>query len=833
MSKLVRFLALPRQKARLAPYLYSTAGMIRHYILTSWRNISRHKFYSIILILGLAIGMASATLLGAYTWRELTVDNFHEKKDRLYLVGAAMKDGTEESVGGWTSPPAGPALHSYFPEIESFARMCTWFDEVVVTKDDKKFVETEIVAADSTIFNLFTIPFVAGNPKTALKNPRSVVITEKMAKKYFGDADPMGQYIDFDLFVGSCLVTGVVKDYPDNSHFDFEMMFSLNSLTTIGFDWTYWMNHTFVTYVLLNENSSVADIDAKMSGFIRQELNTFYAKKGKTYDDYHKKGDYYKLTLVPLKDVHLSTLLYDGQEGKRLMVYALGIIAATILLLVCINYINLATVLSFGRAKEAGIRKVAGSRSKLLFRQFIVESIIMAFIGLIICVGLIEVSLPLFNSLIGTPLGIDYNNPMIIGGLILFAVVIGTLSGIFPATTFASFSPIRALKGNISAHGSRSWLRNGLIIFQFTICIVMIASTMIVYKQLSFMTHKNLGFDKEQILIIRRPEGLKQNKTAFKTALLSQTGIKKVSYSETIPGRHFNGHGQHFVGTPDTETPTIFPLVADPDIFETLGLEMINGNDFSDLDPKLPKAVLNEAAVQQLNLKDPFSAKIDRGTLGSIEVPIIGVVKDFNFMSFMHQVQPLVILPLDVENDPQHRTSYVLVKVDGTDVKSTIAFIEKQWKQMAGNYPFEYSFMDDDFNHLFENEERMAKVYSLFSGISIFIACLGLLGLISYFASRRNKEIGIRKIVGASIPNIITLLSRDFVKLLVLSAAIGCSVAWYLAKEWINKFVYQTEVSWWIFALAGGLMLVITVLVVGWQLYRAASVNPVETLRYE
>ncbi len=808
--------------------------MIRHYILTSWRNISRRKFYSIILICGLAIGMASATLLGAYTWRELTVDDFHKKKDRIFLVANQMKDGDVEEMGGWSTPPTGPALQQYFPEVENFARMCTWFDEIIVTQGDKKFVETGLKAADSSIFEVFTIPFIAGDPKTALKDPRSVVITRSTARKYFGDKDPMGQALEFDSFFSECVVTGVVEDYPDNSHFDFDFLVSLSSFEAIRFDFNHWMNHTFVTYVLLHENSKLSDVESKMEAFTRANLNPYFVKRyQKTYDEFYKNGDYYRIVLVPLNEVHLGTLLYDNNEGKKLMVYALGAIAGIILLLVCINYINLATVLSFGRAKEAGIRKVSGSRSKSLFRQFIVESVIMAFIGLTICVGLIEIAMPLFTSLVGVELSIDYTDPKIVGGLITFSILIGTLSGIFPAITFASFSPIKALKGGIAIQSRRSWMRNGLIVFQFTICIVMIASTIIVYKQLSFMSAKNTGFTKDQILVIKRPEGLKQNKTAFKNEILKQSGIRKVSYTETIPGRHFNGHGQHFVGTPDTDVPTVYPLVADEDIFETLDLKIVSGRDFKGLDPEFPKAVLNEAAIKELGLKDPFAAKIDNGTLGNKVVDIIGVVRDFNFMSFHYDVEPLVILPLNVDNDPQHWTSFILVKIEGSDIQSTLNVIEREWKQFAGNYPFEYSFMDDDFNRLFEQEAKMARVYTLFSMISISIACLGLLGLMSYFASRRSKEIGIRKIVGASIPNIISLLSRDFVKLLLVSVTIGCSVAWYLANEWIGKFVYKTELSWWIFALAGGLMFLITIAVVGWQLYRAASVNPVETLRYE
>lgn len=778
--------------------------------------------------------MASAALLGSYTWRELNVDNFQAKKDRIYLLANSTKEGTEESVGGWTQPPAGPAMQQYFPEVESFARMCTWFDEVIVTKGEKKFIETGLKGADSSIFNVFTIPFVAGNPKTALTDPKSIVITESTARKYFGDEDALGKTLDFDSFIGDCVVTGIVKDYPDNSHFDFNMLVSLNSFKEIEFDFNHWMNHTFVTYILLNEKSNLESVESRMDEFTRANLGPYLVKRyQKSYDEFYKNGDYYKFNLVPLKEIHLGTLLYENQEGKKTMVYALGVIAGIILLLVCINYINLATVLSFGRAKEAGIRKVAGSRSNSLFGQFIVESILMAVIGLILSIVLIEIALPVFNSLTGVGLKIDYRDPLVIGSLIVFAVAVGTVSGIFPAITFASFSPIRALKGNVAAKGTRSWLRNSLIIFQFTICIVMIASTIIVYKQLQFMTMRNTGFTKEQVLVIKRPEGLKSNKTAFKNQLLKQSGIKSLSYTETTPGRHFNGHGQHFAGTPDTQVPMIYPLIADGDIFETLGLEMVDGKDFKGLDANNPKAILNEAAVRQLDLKEPFSAKIDRGSLGSQVVDVIGIVKDFNFMSFHHEVQPLVIYPLDVDNDRQHRTQYILVKIDGADVKSTLSFIENEWKQFAGSYPFEYSFMDDDFNQLFQQEERMAKVYTLFSMISISIACLGLLGLMSYFASKRSKEIGIRRIVGASIPNIISLLSRDFVKLLLISITVGCSAAWYLANEWINQFAYQTELNWWIFALSGGLMLVITISVVGWQLYRAASINPVHTLRYE
>jgi putative ABC transport system permease protein len=808
--------------------------MLKHYFIISWRNILHNKFYTIILVSGLAVGIASALLLGLYTWKELSYDDFHAKKERIYLVGVSEKEGEKETTGGWTTPPTGPALKTYFPQIEETVRLCLWFDDVVVNNGEKYYSEKNIIGADSSVFDVFTIPFISGNPRTALVRPNTIVITKEIAEKYFGNQDPLGKTLHFEHFFADCEVTGVVQDLPANSHFNMDILVSLASFKTINFDFNHWGNHTFSTYVLLDEKAQPQEIESALPQFVKTNLNPYLIKRfNKSYDEVYQAGDHYALFLMPLKDVHLSTMLFDNREGKRMLTYALGIIALVIITLISINYTNLATVLTFARAKEVGIRKATGSQSKMLFKQFLIESVMTALFGLFAALGIVEITLPFFNSLTNQHLAVEYNNAWIVLILLGFAVTLGLVSGIYPAYTFSSFNPIRALKGNVLIKKNNAWLRNSLVIFQFTVCIIMIVSTLAVYKQLTFMTSKNTGFASDQVLVLKRAEGLKENKAEFKNELLKHPGISSVSYTETTPARNFNGHGQHFSGTPADDIKIIFPLVADEDILETLDLKIVAGHTFKDQKSKLNKALLNEAAVRMLNFKNPLEQTIDKGTLGSTDVDVIGIVQDFHFKSFHFEIEPLVIYPLDVENDPTHRATYVLVRMNGNDISATLTAIEDTWKKFTVNYPFEYSFLDEDFNRLFEREIIMTKVYSIFSVISISIACLGLLGLASYFANKRTKEIGIRKIVGASPIDIARILSRDFLHWIVIASLIGSFLSWYIMNQWLQNFAYKTDLDWWIFAIAAGCMILISLTTMSWHMYKAATRNPVETLRYE
>lgn len=806
--------------------------MIQHYLIIAWRNLTRNRFFTLINVLGFTIGIASALLLGLYSWHEINYDNFHEKKDRIFLIGMQGKDGDEEQEGGWTTPPMGPALYDYFAEVEAFTRLCLWFDEVMVTSNDKKIIETGLIGADSSIFNIFTIPFIKGNPSTALTQPNSIVISRSAAKKYFGEEDPMGKTLRFNHFFSECKVTGVVEDYPDNSHFDFEILLSLSSLKTIDFNFDHWHNHTFVTYVLLDDQVAPGQISSRFHQFLKDRYEPYLLKRfGKTYEEMYREGDYYRIFLEPLEQLHLGTLVFDNREGKKLQTYALGIIGLVILLLAGINYVNLSTAISVNRAKEIGIRKTVGSGRLSLVKQFITESILITMAGMLLGIFLFDLFMPYFSQVTGQDLKLDYTHPITILGLVGFALTAGALGGIYPALVISSFKPVNIFGHDKRTGGGKAIFRNVLVVLQFALCVIMIISTLLVYKQLNYMQSINLGFDTEQILVLKRSGLLNKNQEVFKQELLKRSDVTSVSFTNTIPGRHFDGHGQHFQGEPGDEFPTIYPLVADIDLLATLNLEVTQGKQFDPAHPDRKVALINEAAVSHLQLENPMSMVIDKGTMGSEPYTIIGVVRNFHFNSFHHQVEPLVIYPM---NQLDHnRFNYILVKVNSEDIQNTVLEIEEKWNQLSNYNPFDYTFLDQDFERLFEREKTTAKVYAVFSFISIFIASLGLLGLISYFTFKRTKEIGIRKIVGASAAQIILLLSKDFSKWMFVSFLVGMPLAWYLMRSWIRDFQYQTNFSWWIFALAGGVTLAIALVTVSFQTIKAARANPVDALKNE
>jgi putative ABC transport system permease protein len=810
--------------------------MFINFLKTAWRSVTRNKSYSTLNILGFAVGFACSLLLLLYTWHELTYDQFHVKNDQIYLVAVDGKAGDEEWQTGWTTPPLGPAMERYFPEVLNTARVCFWFEDggVMVQREDKQFMTDIIIGADSTIFNIFTIPFIQGDPKTALANPNSVVITRATAEKYFGDENPVGKTLNFDLWFRECQVTGVVEDYPEKSHFAFDIIVSLNTWHIVDFADS-WYNHTFSTYALMHPEVDITSFEKKLPQFIKIHHEPYMKKQlNTTYDEYYSGGNHYKLFMVPIEDVHLSNLIFSHGEGKKLLTYAVGLIGVIIILLASMNYINLSTALSLNRAKEVGIRKTAGGSRQSLMVQFLTESVITTSIGLLIGLVIAESALPFFERLTGQSMQLSFFDLRVIPVLFLFALVIGFLSGIYPALVLTSFRPVHVLKGRRVAQGGKQWLRNGLIIFQFTACLVLIVTTTVVYNQLNFMTKKSLGFDANQVLVIKHAHKLGQKALTFKEELLGNAAVSSVSFTNTLPGRHFDGHSQHFAGDPPDVAHTIVPLIADKDILETLDLEVVFGQDFRTSGKTGPMALLNEAAVEQLKLENPLSKQIDSGTLGDETVPVVGIVQNFHFQSFHHDIEPLVIYHYDLRNGASPRqASYVLIELMSTDYHSVLNQAEQTWTSMTNSYPFEHTFLDADFARLFEREQTMAAIYTLFSAIAIIIASLGLLGLTSFYTSRRNKEIGIRKVIGASVASIITLLSAEFGKLVFSSLVIGIPTSWILMNRWLDSFAFRTNLDWWIFFVAGTLTIFIAMMTVTAQTVKAAYMNPSDTLRHE
>ncbi len=807
--------------------------MLRHHIKLTLRNLWKNRSFSAINISGFAIGIAAATMLLMYTWDELSYDNFHAKKDDIYLVGVKQQGKDGETESGWTTPPTGPALNGYFPEIETFTRVCIWFDDVTTRRGQEKYIEKNVVGADSTFFDVFTVNFLAGNPQTALKEPNSVVITKSIAEKYFGNENPIGKTMEFESFFSECTITGLIEDLPENSHLEIDILFSLSSLRNINFDFDKsWENHTFITYVLLNEFVDPQVVESKIPDFLSEKMGAYFQNSyGQSFEEMMNGGSDYRLFLAPLKDVHLSTYVHEGKEGKKLMTYALGLIGLVIIILICINFTNLSTSLAIDRIREVGVRKTSGSLKWSMIRQFLTESVVTVLIGFVIGLAIMQLVLPYFNNLTDKNLSLDFFHLPFVLWVLGIAVLLGIITGLYPAIYLSSFSPIQALNPNPGERLNTTFVRNGLVVFQFALCIFMITGTIVVYKQLSHLTQINIGFDKEHILVVKRPWALGEKMWTLKEELLDDPQIKYISYTNTLPGRHFDGHGQHFSGDPTDVGYTIYPLIGDPDILKLLDLEVVAGREFTAEDKNKPVVLLNEATVQRYGLKDPLNKKINVGTMGRKEVSVVGIVKDFHFQSFHNQIEPMAIF--QTNQDQMYNTNYMLIKTTGKELSGIIENVESRWNKITENQPFEYTFLDQDFAHVFEREVITSKVYTIFSTISIMIASLGLLGLAMFFTKKRTKEIGIRKVNGAKIWQVLLLLNNDFIKRVLIAFTIASPLAWYTMNKWLENFAYQTELSWWIFALSGLLALGIALLSVSWQSWKAATRNPVEALRYE
>jgi putative ABC transport system permease protein len=803
--------------------------MIKNYFKIALRNILKHKGTSLINIVGLAIGIACSILILLFVTHELGYDKFHEKADRIYRLAVRASIGDTKINQTYSSSETFRRLLADFPEIEVGVKFLN-LGRTPVIVDEKTFYESRFFAVDSTFYDVFSFPLIHGNPKTVLADPNAMVLTESTAVKYFGDTDIVGKVIkvDFSRFRGilDFKITGVSEDVPDNSHFHYDLLISSASFPTL-INNTGWSSNNFITYLLLREGTEQAWFDEKLREFTRRHMG------GEEFDAWVAKGNYWEYFLQPITEIHLNSDLNGEFEanGNKTYVFIFSVISVIILLIACINFMNLSTARSSLRAREVGLRKVVGSGRGRLVLQFLSESVLLSFVSLALGLLIIQILLPAYRNFIGRELTMPYfDNFWVIPSLLGLGLLVGVVSGSYPAFFLSSFKPISVLRGRTGSSKGSALLRNILVIFQFAISIFLIAGTLVVFEQLKFFQNKRLGFEKEQVLVVHNPGALGDNVTPFKEALRTNSTIINVSGSNTLPGRSFSNIGFGAEGVEKSFTLNL--CVCDYDFLETLKLEMAQGRSFSKEFPTdSHAAVLNEKAAKLLGWENPIGKKINNWALDRGDFIVIGVIKDYHYESLHQEIRPQALFLSG--GYYKNTESYISVRLNTENVSETVQYVGNTWNDFAPGKPFEYSFLDKDYDNLYINEKQTRSLFSIFSALAIFIACLGLFGLASFVADRKTKEIGIRKVLGASVPRIVNHLNKSFLKWVLIANLIAWPTAWYFMNQWLENFAYRIGLTWWVFVLAAALALLIALMTVSFQTIKAAIKNPADSLRYE
>jgi putative ABC transport system permease protein len=810
--------------------------MFKNFFRITIRNIFRQKVYSIINIAGLAIGIACSIIITAFILNELSYDKFHEKADRIYRLILDGKIGEEEMLSAWTAVPIAAALVQEFPEVVATTRLEEW-DNMLIRYEDKTFLEDKFLWADSTFFQIFSFNLKEGDPAQVLNEPRKIVVSENMAKKYFGSEDPVGKTLKVFSDTTHYLVTGVFENVPVNSHIDFDFVASYTSLDKAKS--TEWTSNNLCTYMLLAEGADWKALQDKMPYLVKKYVGPEVQQYiGVSVEEWEAAGNRYGYDLEPLTRIHLDSDIQQPfrQPNDKTYIYIFSVIAIFIIVIACINFMNLATARSAGRSREVGMRKVAGSDKGLLVRQFLLESLVLTFIALIIGIILVELLLPYFNNLVNLELSIDYFGKwFIIPGLILLGLIVGLLSGSYPAFFLASFKPVAVLSGKLEKGSGGSMLRSILVIIQFGISVFIIVGTIVIFQQLSFMLNKDLGFEKEQVMVIQRfGEVGKRHVEAFKQEIARIPGVIASSASTSIPGypNNYNAHG--IEGRPLDKVYLLQVNWCDFDYLKTYGLKLNSGRFFStEVSTDSTAAVINRRAVRDFNIEDPLNTRFIRpGTSPeeNVYMQVIGVVEDFHFESLHTDIKPyiFVVRPADWGWIP-----YLSIRFDPSNVKKVINEVENVWKEYTGSQPFEYFFVNEDFAARYSQEQRTRAIFIIFSVLAVFIASLGLFGLVAFTAEQRTREIGIRKVMGASVSRIIWLISRETLLLLGIATVIAWPVGWYFSRNWLNGFAYRIDLTAVPFILSLGIALLIAIITVSTQAVSASMKNPADALRYE
>ncbi len=809
--------------------------MIRSYLKIAFRNLMKYRFISFINLFGLAVGLTCCLLILAFIMNELSYDKYNKNADRIYRVTRSFnnQDGVVSLNLSTVAPPFGVYLPTDFPEIEKMTRLLK-NGLTPLRYGENLYNEDDIYFADDNLFDVFTLNVKEGNPKTALANPFTIMLSEDMAKKYFGNEEPINKTIrynnQFDL-----KVTGIYKDFPANSHMHPNALVSFTTLNDTAIYGaqnlrTDWGNNSFFTFLLLPEHYQPNSMIARFPEFVDKHMN---------HKDYNglNPSKFTKLGLQKLTDIHLrSNMDYEAEpNGDIKRVYIFSIIALFILLIASINYMNLSTARSALRAREIGIRKVIGARKKELIIQFLSESVLLCWVAIIIAFFLTSLALPWINKISGQQLSYhDLLEWKIVVPLLLTPFVLGIISGIYPALFMSSFQPVKTLKGIFKTGGNSISFRKVLVVTQFAISIVLIISTAIVFQQLHYIQNKSLGFDKEFQIILPYGSDVDKQYDVFRTAVLRNSSFRVMGRSSRIPtGRLLDAAGAYtLVGDSLRPLNTDIKVVdVDFDFIPVYNIKVVAGRNFSrDFKTDTAGFVLNESSVSAIGWKSPQEAVGKDFKYGTTQGHVIGVIGDFNFESMHQQIVPIVLV---TKTPDQSYYNNITIKVSGNNIAGTLSYLEKTWKTILPLTPYQFSFLDDNFNKLYEAEQKQGTLYVFFACIAIFIACLGLFGLSSFAITQRIKEIGVRKVLGANVRTIVTLLSTDFLKLVIIAALLAFPIAWISMNNWLKDFAFRVSIEWWVFIVAGLLASVIAVLTVSIHAVKAANANPVNSLRSE
>lgn len=818
-------------------------AMLKNYIVIALRQVRRYPGFALINLTGLALGMACCLLILGYVYTEFSYDRFHDDADAIYRINWDFNHSGNEGIGSGTPPPLAARMLDNIPEVEAVTRLYP-VSEQIVRYEDLFFNEARILGADTSFFAFFDFPLVQGNPATVLASPNSVVLTETAAHKYFGDEDPLGQTILIgetrQVFRGTYdntfRVTGIVQDVPVTSHIQFDMLTSMASHPEVAFfDWS-WIWMQVVTYAKLLDPATASIAEAKIVPLVEQYAPDAFDRVGFSYQDLIASGGRWDFVLQPMTDVYLDGATVGNRIGPvadQAYVIVFLMVGIFVLLIACINFMNLTTAQSVNRAREIGVRKVLGSKRSVLAGQFLAESLLFSFIALPLALGLLYAALGPFEQLAGKPLAFsDVVSPLFIGLLVVFVAGVGLLAGSYPGLYLSSFRPVDVLKGPFKATRGNQRLRQVLVVTQFVVTIGLIACTLLVQQQMSYLREADVGFDREHVVTVSNNQNrLGGNAEALRDRLAQHTAIQNASISTTVPPSPDIFQDYFKIEGRGDEQVEAMCYIADERFVGTLGIEIVEGRDFSEaFSTEARHVIVNEKAVQEFGWTHPIGKTITYPGVGTFTV--IGVVQDFNAYAFRWPVQPFVLFHTSSEAFDIPESSLV-IRFEEQALEAGLEALQAEWEAVVPDVPLEFTFIDDSFNAQYQAEERLGTLFAVFAALAIVIACMGLLGLVAFAAQQRAKELGVRKVLGASVPQLIGLFSASFLKLVLVAFLIAVPLAAVMMQAWLDGFARSTTVGWHVFAITGAIVLALVLLTVSYQAIKAALADPVKSLRYE